>query len=311
MIPFKLTIMAALWAGGFIVAKIISPQAGPFTITCLRFFAVTAVLAALIYRRGDQFTLRPAHWGYALGAAVLGVLCYNYFFMAGIRLVDAGRGSVIISTVPIAVAIFSHLFSREKIGPLKALGFVVSIAGTWVVISHGRWEQITGPGMGRGEFYFVLCVLCASAFALFSKALLNDLSPMVTMALVSAAGALFAVIPAIMETKSMPVPWGSWTFLTGLAYLAVGPSVIAVIFYYEAMNVIGAARASQYMNLIPVFAVVLGMIFLGEHITASLMVGGGLVTLGLYLARGEYELLRRVDVMPSADDGLMKTNIKQ
>ena len=204
--------MAVLWAGGFIVAKIISPQAGPFTITFLRFATVTVFLAGVIYIQKDQPIFKPVHWGYALGAAIIGVLCYNYFFMVGIRLVDAGRGSVIISTVPVAVAMFSHFFQREKISPLKAVAFAVSMLGAWIVISHGRWELISGPGMGRGEFYFVLCVLCAAAFALFSKAMLKDLSPMVTMAFVSGVGALFSVIPAAVEIRNMPIPWGSFTF---------------------------------------------------------------------------------------------------
>lgn len=283
-IPIKLTIMAVLWAGGFIVAKVISPQAGPFTITFLRFAAVTVFLGGIIYIQKDHPVFKPVHWGYALGAAILGVLSYNYFFMVGIRLVDAGRGSVIISTVPVAVAMFSHFFQREKISPLKAAAFIVSMVGACIVIGHGRWELIVGGQTGRGELYFVLCVLCAAAFALFSKAMLKDLSPMVTMAFVSGVGAAFSVIPAAVEIKSMPIPWGSFTFLSGLMYLAIGPSVIAVIFYYQAMNKIGAARASQYMNLIPVFAIILGMVFLGERVTASLLVGGGLVTLGLYLA---------------------------
>ena len=147
MIPLKLTIMAVLWAGGFIVAKVISPMAGPFTITCLRFSFVTLVMAVLLMREGKQPPIRPIHWAYALGTGVFGVLCYNYFFMAGIRLIDAGRGAVIISTVPIAVAVFSHLFLREAMGRVKALGLVISVIGAWVVISHGRLELLMGLGV--------------------------------------------------------------------------------------------------------------------------------------------------------------------
>ena len=72
-------------------------------------------------------------------------------------------------------------------------------------------------------------------------------------------------------------------FLANLLYLAIGPSVIAVTFYYEAISLIGPSRASQYMNLMPVFAVLLAFIFLNEQVTASLILGGGLVTTGLYL----------------------------
>ena len=287
MIPLKLTIMALLWAGGFIVAKVVSPLAGPFTITCLRFSCVTVIMAALIAMEGKQPPIRPIHWTYAVGTGFFGVLCYNYCFMAGIRLIDAGRGSVIISTVPIAVAIFSFIFLNEKIGRIKALGLAVSVVGAWIVISRGQMEAIAGPGIGLGEFYILICVVCAALFALLSKELLKEFSPAMTMALVSGPGAVFALFPSISELRRMPIPWDSWTFLAGVAYLSIGPSVIAVIFYYEAMKVIGATKASQYMNLIPIFAVVLGMVFLGERLTPSLFLGGGLVTAGLYLAHSK------------------------
>jgi drug/metabolite transporter (DMT)-like permease len=287
MIPLKLTIMALLWAGGFIVAKVISPMAGPFTITCLRFSFVTVLMAAIVAREGKQPPIRPIHWAYAVGTGLFGVLCYNYCFMAGVRLIDAGRGAVIISTVPIAVAVFSYLFLKEKMGRVKALGLAVSVAGAWIVVSHGKLEVVTGLGIGLGEFYLLMCVLCAALFALFSKELLKEFSPSMTMALVSGPGAVLALLPTIAELRQMPIPWDSWTFLAGVAYMAIGPSVIAVIFYYQAMKVIGPTKASQYMNLIPVFAVVFGMVFLGEQLTPSLFVGGGLVTAGLYLAHSK------------------------
>ncbi len=285
MIPLKLTIMAVLWAGGFIVAKVISPLAGPFTITFFRFGFVALLIGAYIWMKDEKPAVRGTHWLNAAAAALLGVMGYSYFFLKGIQVLDAGRGSVIVSVVPVAVAFFSHVFLGEKVSPGKALAFLVSLIGAWVVISQGRWEIVSGLGIGKGEIYFMLCVVCAAAYALFSKQVLEDHSPLVTMTLVSGMGAGFCIVPAMMEMQTVHGAWNSWPFILGLLYLAIGPSVIAVIFYYEAINSIGAARASQFMNLIPVFAVILGMVFLKEHLTFSLLAGGGLVILGLYLAR--------------------------
>lgn len=285
-ISIKLTIMAILWAGGFIVCKVLSPMAGPFTITFVRFGIVALMLGVLVHGKGQRPLVLLKHWGFAAIAGLLGVLGYSYFFLKGIVLLDAGRGSVIISTVPIAVAIFSHIFSDEKITPAKAGAFLISLVGAWVVISHGQWETVAGLRIGKGEIYMILCVICASVYALSSKRILDDLTPLVTMTLVSAMGAGFCLVPAVLEMQARHGAWHSPGFILGMLYLSLGPSVVAVIFYFEAINRIGAARASQYMNLIPVFTVILGMVFLKEKLTAALLLGGVLVIWGLYLAQG-------------------------
>lgn len=288
-IPVKLTIMAVLWAGGFIAAKIISPMAGPFTITFIRFGFVALILGVFMWVKEVRPKITLAHCLNASAAGLLGVTGYNYFFLKGIQMLDAGRGSVIVSIVPIVVAVFSHIFLREKIRLGKAVAFLISLVGAWIVISHGQWQIMAGLRLGKGEVYFLLCVLCAAAYALFSKQILKAQSPLVAITLVSVMGAGFCSIPAFMEMKTMSGDWQSFRFISGMLYMALGPSLIAVIFYFQAINRIGAARASQFMNLIPVFAVIFGMVFLKEQLTSALFVGGALVILGLYLAHDPIE----------------------
>lgn len=283
MIHLKLTIMALLWAGGFIAAKQIAHQAGPFTIAFLRFFVATFVFAVLVYRKGQFAKINARLLVYVVCAAFFGQFCYNYFFFAGIQHIDAGRGAAIISTVPIVVLIISYLIFKEKVSASKSLGVLLSLVGAWVVVSKGQITAVMFDVVGRGEMYLIFCVFFAAAFTLISKPILKQLSPMVAMLIISVFGTVFLFIPAVIETSKIPVQFGSYSFLLNLLYLSVGPSVIAVTFYYDAIRQVGPARASQYMNLIPVFAVLLAFVFLGEQLTATLFVGGSFVTTGLWL----------------------------
>jgi len=284
MLHLKLTIMALLWAGGFIAGKNIADQAGPFTISFLRFFVATVVLVVLVYKKEQFQKIRANQLMCIACAAFFGEFCYNYLFFSGIKLVDAGRGSVIISTVPVVVLIVSCLLLQERLNKFKLLGIVFSVIGAWVVVSNSNLEVILGAPIGRGELYLIACVFCAVIFTLLSKCLLVSLSSLMAMTAISAFGTVFLFVPAVIEMNLIPAAINSYSFLLNLLYLSVGPSVIAVTIYYDAIKKVGPTRASQYMNLIPVFAVVLAFVFLGEQLSASLIVGGGFVTTGLWLA---------------------------
>ncbi len=283
MIHVKLTIMALLWAGAFIAARTIAFQAGPFTIAFLRFFLATVVLTVGM-KREDKVPMNFKLLLYALGAAFLGVFCYNYLFFTGMKYVEAGRGSVIMSTVPFVVALISHFLFKEKATMVKSSGIMVSFIGAGIVISQGQAGSFLQHALGRGEICLMAGVFCAAAFTFFSKEMLYTLSPRRTIVYISAIGTAFLFLPALIEMNQRPLALVSYSFLLNVLYLAVGPSAIAAIFYYEAIRVVGASRASQYMNLIPFFAVVLAIVFLGERVTPSLLVGGSLVTAGLCLS---------------------------
>jgi len=285
-IHIKLTIMALLWAGGMVVSKLIAEQAGPFTIAFLRFFIATIILGAAValsVKDDNHTVINKRLFVLVFCAAFLGVFCYNVFLYTGIKLIDASRGSVIISTVPIVIAIFSFFVFKEKMSIWKLMGICLSITGAWVVISKGELGLIFSESIGRGELYLMLCVLCAAGFTLFSKQILHTLKPLVTMMYISSIGTAFLFMPAVMEMRQSSLDLYSTSFIVNLLYLAIGPSVFASVFYHQAIRQVGPSKASQYMNLIPVFAVVMAVVFLGEPLTYSLLIGGALVTAGLYL----------------------------
>jgi drug/metabolite transporter (DMT)-like permease len=283
MIHFKLTIVALLWAGGFIAGKLITHQAGPFTISFIRFFIAAVFLVLLARKKEENAKMDVSLLIYVFLAAMLGIFCYNYLFFEGIKFIDAGRGSIIISTAPIVVVILSCIFLKERMNGLRFLGAFLSIFGAWVVITKGQMGAIINEALGKGEIYLLGCVFCIAIFTLLSKHILKKLKPMQTMSYVTSIGAVLLFIPALMEMEQGPTNMYSLKFLVNILYLAIGPSVVASVLYCEAIGKVGASRASQYLNLVPVFAVLLSSIFLGEAITTSVVFGGGLVTSGLYL----------------------------
>ena len=288
MIQVKLILMAGLWAGGFIAGKMVTSQAGPFTIAFFRFLIALLILVFLVNRYEKDFRFDVRVFVLCVGLAFLGLFCYNFFFLEGLRFISAGRGAFIVSTVPIVVALVSAVVFKERLTWAKTGGILISVIGACIVISNGHLVTMIRQPLGRGELYFILSVFCLTGFTLLSKHLLKTQRILVLKAYTVTAGTILFAIPAVWEWCRSPLQVYGPDFMGNVLYLAVGPSIIAAFFYYEALHTVGTARATQYMNLIPIFSVCFAVLFLGEAISHALVVGGGFVTAGLYLTNWDF-----------------------
>jgi drug/metabolite transporter (DMT)-like permease len=127
----------------------------------------------------------------------------------------------------------------------------------------------------------VACVFLWSAYTLLGRVALSTLSPLALTGYVMAFGALSLVPFAWQEEGSLAgVTWQGWT---ALGYLVVFGTVLPFLWFYEGVKTLGAARASQFINLVPPIAVVEAMLLLDESITPGLLAGMALVAAGLYL----------------------------
>jgi drug/metabolite transporter (DMT)-like permease len=296
MIYLKLMLTALFWGGTFIAGRYVAAGVGPFSAAILRFCFATVLLLALTRRiEGRLPSLDRRQIGAVLLLGLSGVLAYNAFFFGGLRYVEAGRAAVIIATNPISITVFSALLFRERIGAARIAGILISVAGAIVVITKGNVLGIFAQGMGRGELLIFGCVLSWTAYSLLGKRVMGRLSPLCTVADSSAAGTALLIVPALMEgmpghlTGYGPLEWA------GIAYLGVFGTVIGFTWFYEAMQRIGPVSASQFINFVPINAVILAYLILREPLTRSLIIGTALVIAGVYLtnARAKTQSVRR------------------
>ncbi len=113
---------------------------------------------------------------------------------------------------------------------------------------------------------------------------MRGLSPLVAVSYSAFAGTLFLLLPAGLHgafAQAVHFSWGSWL---SIGYLGVFGTVIGFLWYFQGIERIGAARAGVFINFVPVNAVLLAALFLGESLTLSLVSGGLLVIAGSYLA---------------------------
>ena len=280
----KLAFTAVFWGGTFVAGRIVSQEVGPFSAAFLRF--LTAAICLLLITRHAEGRLPLPKKRLILPLTLLGlsgVFSYNVFFFLGLERIEAGRASLIIANNPVFIALFSALIFRERLRPLAVLGILLSLSGAGVVITRGDPVSALQGGAGWGELFIFFCVLSWVAYSLIGKTVLATLSPLVTVTWAALVGMGLLAVPAFAEGLIPAIFRYSADSWAGIVYLGIFGTVAGFVWYYRGIREIGPARASQFINLVPVSAVLLGALVLGEPLTLSLLAGGVLVLAGITL----------------------------
>ncbi len=277
--------MAAMfWGGTFIAGRVLAPLLDPVSAAFLRFLTASCLLVGWLYLtqgRLPRLSFRQTFAVTALGAT--GVLAYNLLFFGGLQTVEAGRAALIVALNPIVIALASMGFFGERLTGRQLLGIALSLIGAVVVIARGELHALLQGGVGQGELLLIGCVVSWVLYTLIGKRLLHQLSPLAAVTYASVAGTLMlglmVIIRGGLEIEQLFVA----EILLSIAYLAVFGTVLAFVWYYSGVQAIGPGRAGQFINLVPVSGVTLGVLLLGEPLTHSLLLGALLVVSGLWL----------------------------
>ncbi len=284
IVHLKLLLTAVFWGGTFVAGRLVTQSVGPYSAAFLRFAAASACLLFLVRRiEGRWPPLTPPQRLAMLVLGLSGVFAYNVLFFKGLKLIAAGRASLIIANNPILIALLSVVFFKQRLTALQGLGILMSVSGAAVVISNGQIGRLLQGPLSAGDLYIFGAVLSWVTYSLVGKGVLRGLSPLVAVAYSATLGAVCLLWPALGEglwASMRGYPAVAWV---GLGYLAIFGTVLGFLWYYEGIQAIGATRASLFINFVPVSAVLMAFVILGEPLTFALLAGAALVTGGVFL----------------------------
>ena len=280
----KLFLTAVFWGGTFIAGRVVAKDVGPFAASFLRFAIASVFLLFITWRvDGKLPAIKKTQIIPIILLGMTGVFAYNVLFFKGLKIIEAGRASLIIANNPIFITLFASYFFKEKLNPIKVTGIIISVIGAIIVISRGNFIELLNGNVGWGEFYIFCCVLTWVAYTLIGKAIMTDLSPLVSVSYSSVVGAVALFVPAYFEGMMRGLVHYSTVDWFGIFYLGFFGTVLGFVWYYQGIKIIGPMKASQFINFVPISAVLLAFFMLGESITLSLLVGTIFVISGVYL----------------------------
>lgn len=275
--------MATIWGVNFAVMKYGTQVLDPLAYNGVRMTLAAALLLAMIRRQRANL---PA-WRDRRALLLLGVLgngIYQGLFILGLARTRAGTASLVIASSPGVIAIVGRMLGVEKVSPRAIAGIVLSIAGIAFVI-FGSSQSSEGEASVVGDLMILAAVVVWAFYTSLLKPYTQRLDGVQIAGWTLVGGVvpmlLFAA-PALASTE-----WKAVTTLTwgAIAYSGLMAMVVAYLFWYRGVRVIGSTRTAMYGNLQPIVALGVSWPLLGEVPTIWQGVGAAAVMGGLLLTR--------------------------
>jgi len=271
--------LSILWGLTFFAAKIALQELPPVTLTFLRVAIAALALHLLLPVLGLRFPFNSRLLAAFLGMGILNnVIPFNLIFW-GQTQIGAGLASVLNGMTPIFTVIVAHIFTHdEKATPQKIFGVIAGFAGVATMIGM---EALSGLSLNILAQLAVVLATVSYAFSGVYGRRLRETPPLISATGQLTASTLF-MLPIMLivdQPWSLTMP-GSSTWLAVLAVAILG-SAIAYILFYRILAIAGATNLMLVTFLIPVTAVLLGYLYLGEVLQPRHWAGIALIAVGL------------------------------
>jgi len=281
-----LTIPPLLWAGNAVVGRLVTDLVPPITLNFLRWLVALFILLPLAWK-----VLRPgsglwSHWRRFALLSLLGVGCYNALQYLALQTSTPLNVTLVAASGPFWMLIIGALFFKAPVRRMQVLGALLSISGVLVVLSRGQWAELMALRLVAGDMYVLLATACWSFYSWLltrrdePEAIRKDWAAFLLGQVVFGLGwsGLFAGMEWVLTDAQ--IVWG-WPLIATLAFVAVGPAVLAYRCWGLGIQQAGPAVAGFFANLTPLFAALMSAAFLSElphlyHVAAFALIVGGI-----------------------------------
>jgi len=276
---------AVFWAGAFIAGKYTVPYIPTFTLTFLRFFYATIILYFVMRQTKVDFKLQKVKLPVYLFTGIIGMFGYHVLFFTALKYTTAINTSIIAATNPMVTTVLAFFFLRSKLGGRQIFGILLSFVGVILTITGADLETLRRFSFNAGDLWMLAAVTAWAAYSVFSKSKGKGIPPIV-LTYYSFLVCTVLLIPFVIYER----PWEILPSVPASAHLAVlymsvFPSVIGYLVQQMAIKEIGPSRASIFVNLVPVFSIVMAVAILGEALEPVKLLTAALIIAGVYICQ--------------------------
>jgi drug/metabolite transporter (DMT)-like permease len=277
-------LVVMFYAGNILTGKAIN-DLPPFTIAFFRLLLAFLILLPLAW--GSFWKARTLFWEWRrpfFWMTLSGVTFFNTFIYGSLQFTSASNVAILETLIPVVTIILAASILKEKLSKIQWGGVVLSFLGAVWVVVDGRILDLGSIDWNPGDAIMIGAIACWSVYSLLVKSYMHLFPPL---------AAIF-VMNAVSIIILLPFVAGEWFLLgmppllteeavSGIIYLGIFPSVVALLLFNRAVHLLGASMSSIFLNLLPVFTMAGAALWLGEAITIHQVTGALLVMAGVWI----------------------------
>lgn len=292
----SLLITMIMFGSAFASSKIVVSEVAPTIAAALRFTGggIVLVIMALVFRDRTR-TISYRAMFYAALAGLIGVFGYNVFFFWALALAPSLDGSIIIPVLsPLLTSALMIGFGKETAASSRIIGLIIGLIGATVFLC-GAGNTSMSNGRFWGDMLFLLAAGCWATYSILSKRLLakGSIGALQATACATSGGALGLVLLAIPQWHTLIWNTVSITVWLNVAFLMVGPTAIASLFYFYGLRHVKASSATLMMLLVPTCGAFFSIVLLHETLTILQCIGVLILIVGALTALNLFRRAKR------------------
>jgi drug/metabolite transporter (DMT)-like permease len=280
-------LLGAIWGAAFLFTKVAVPEFGPFALVEVRLAVAALVLAVPVALRNEWVHIRRRWLTLLVLGAVNTAVPFTLFAwaMRPMRAADgteqslsAGDASVLNATAALFAAAIGGLMFRERLSVRRGVGLAVGFVGVVLLV----WEKLSF----RGSEWATAAALSAAFLYGVASHVINRKLKGVPPAAISAGSLAFSALMLLpLAAMNLPTTVPTVNAWMAAGTLAVLCTAVAFLMYFRLLRTIGPTRGITVSYAIPAFGILWGWLWLGEHVSASTIVGGVVIVAGTVLVQ--------------------------
>jgi drug/metabolite transporter (DMT)-like permease len=274
-----------LWAVSFVATKVALEAAPPLVVVSLRLLVSAACFLPWVLRPGGSAIGGARGLARLFGLSLFGAGLHYGLQTTGLQYTTASNASLYAVTAPITILLLSAAFLGEHITARKALGVSLALAGVLVVMGPETLTSLDLDAHVKGDLLVLVSIVMWGLFTVLGKKVTDELGALKVTSWVTLIGALWMLPVGVSQGRATGYSLASMTLEAWLAigFLGVGCSFLAVLLYFVALRRTESQKVGVYLYTIPPMTAVVAVLYLGETLSANLVLGAVLVIAGVAL----------------------------
>ena len=286
-----LTLTVLFWSGNFILGRGIRDLIPPVSLNFWRWAGALMVLLPFgLSRVLRQKDLYLKHWKMLALMSIPSIAVFNAFIYTALQTATAINTVLVNAMIPIFIALTAWMVFGDRLTLRQTTGVFISFSGLLFIVTRGHWALLRELTLSTGDLWTLGASLSWAVYSVMLRRRPKQMDPIAFLTLIVGFGLIVSLPFYLRELATLGGFSLTPASLASLGYVAVFPSVLSFIFWNYGVDKVGANRSGIFIHLMPVFSIILAILFLDEQLRAFHAIGMLLIFTGIVLTTLPYRV---------------------